>query len=79
MASQGFQHVAAHFPASLEQNKIYVVLPDKEAEKDGERRVVDESGQDYLFSAYRLVSIAVPAAVEASLLKTSRQAPGAVR
>jgi hypothetical protein len=30
--------------ASLERNKIYVVLPDNGAERDGEIRVVDESG-----------------------------------
>jgi hypothetical protein len=59
------------YEASLERNKIYVVLPDKAAEKDGELRVVDESGEDYLFSADRFVAINVPAAVKASLLKAS--------
>ena len=53
----------------FELNKIYVVLPDEDADGDGDLRVVDESGEDYLFSAYRFVSIAVPAAVKASLLK----------
>ena len=59
------------YEASLERNKIYVVLPDKDAEKDGDLRVVDESGEDYLFSADRFVGIDVPAAVKASLLKAS--------
>jgi hypothetical protein len=59
------------YEASLERNKIYVVLPDKTAGKDGELRVVDESGEDYLFSADRFVAIDVPAAVKASLLKAS--------
>ena len=59
------------YEASLERNKIYVVLPDKDAEKDGDVRVVDESGEDYLFSADRFVAIDVPAAVKASLLKAS--------
>jgi hypothetical protein len=59
------------YEASLECNKIYVVLPDKDAEKDGDVRVVDESGEDYLFSAGRFVVIDVPAAVKASLLKAS--------
>jgi hypothetical protein len=59
------------YEASLECNKIYVVLPDKEAEKDGDVRVVDESGEDYLFSGDRFVVIDVPAAVKASLLKAS--------
>ena len=59
------------YEASLERNKIYVVLPDKDAEEDGDLRVVDESGEDYLFSSDRFVAIDVPAAVRASLLKAS--------
>lgn len=59
------------YEASLERNKIYVVVPDKDAERDGDIRVVDESGEDYLFSADRFVAIDVPAAVKASLLKAS--------
>ena len=60
------------YEASLERNKIYAVLPDDEAERDGDLRVVDESGEDYLFSADRFVSIEVPSAVRASLMKDSR-------
>jgi hypothetical protein len=59
------------YEVSLERNKIYVVLPDKDAESDGDLRVVDESGEDYLFLAERFVAIEVPAAVKASLLKAS--------
>ena len=59
------------YEASLERNKIYVILSDKDAENDGDLRVVDESGEDYLFSADRFVAIDVPAAVKASLLKAS--------
>jgi hypothetical protein len=59
------------YEASLERNKIYVVLSDKDAESDTDIRVVDESGVDYLFSADRFVAIEVPAAVKASLLKAS--------
>jgi hypothetical protein len=60
------------YEASLERNKIYTVLPDEDAERDGDLRVVDESGEDYLFSADRFVAIEVPAPVRASLLKASR-------
>jgi len=60
------------YKASLERNKIYPVLPDDDAERDGDLRVVDESGEDYLFSADRFVAIEVPAAVRASLLKAAR-------
>jgi hypothetical protein len=59
------------YRASLEQDKIYVAIPDAEAAQHGQLRVVDESGGDYLFSADRFVAIAVPAAVRASLLKAS--------
>ena len=59
------------YEASLERNKIYVVLPDRDAERDGDLRVIDESGEDYLFAADRFVAIDVPAAVKASLLKAS--------
>ena len=59
------------YEASLERNKIYVVVPDKDAEKDGDLRIVDESGEDYMFSADRFVAIDVPAAVKTSLLKAS--------
>ena len=60
------------YEASLERNKIYAVLPDLEAERDGDLRVVDESGEDYLFSADRFVALEVPAAVRASVRKASR-------
>jgi hypothetical protein len=60
------------YESSLERNKIYAVLPDEDAERDGDLRVIDESGEDYLFSADRFVAIEVPAAVRASLLKASR-------
>src|SRR5437879_463580 len=57
------------YEASLERNKIYPLVRDDDAEQDGDLRVVDESGEDYLFSADRFVAIEVPAAVRASLRK----------
>ena len=60
------------YEASLERNKIYEIVPDQEAERDGDLRVIDESGEDNLFAADRFVAIEVPAAVKASLLKASR-------
>ena len=59
------------YRASLERNKIYVALADEEAGRHGMIRVIDESGEDYLFSADRFVAIDVPAAVRTSLLKAS--------
>lgn len=48
------------YPASLELHKIYRVLPDEDAAKDGDVRVVDESGEDYLYPADYFVVIEVP-------------------
>ncbi len=59
------------YPASLELHKIYRVLPDPDAEQDGDLRIVDESGEDYLYPADWFVVMQVPDAVEASLLGAS--------
>jgi hypothetical protein len=37
------------YPASLEKRKIYELIPDAEAEQLGQFRIVDESGEDYLY------------------------------
>ena len=39
------------YEASLELGRVYVLLPDAKAKKYGRIRVVDESGEDYLFPA----------------------------
>jgi len=57
--------------ASLERNKLYVLLPDQQAEADGLVRVIDEDGEDYLYPAAWFVAVEVPKAVQASLLKAS--------
>jgi hypothetical protein len=61
----------AGYEASLERNKIYVIVRDDHAEREGDLRIVDESGEDYLFSSDRFVAIDVPAAVRASLRQAS--------
>ena len=48
------------YPASLELHKVYRLLPDKEAEQDGDLRVVDESGEDYLYPAEYFVLVELP-------------------
>ena len=58
--------------ASLEVGKIYLAIPDKQAQAEGLIRIVDESGEDYAFDAERFYPINVPAVVEEALLKTSR-------
>lgn len=59
----------AGYEASLELHKIYRALPDQDAAADGDVRVVDESGEDYLYPASWFAPIDVPAAVEKSLLR----------
>lgn len=56
------------YPASLERHKIYRVLLDEEAAADGDLRIIDESGEDYLYPAHWFIPIAVPQAVQESVL-----------
>ena len=48
------------YEASLEPRKIYQVLPDKDAEGHKMIRVIDESGEDYLFPASLFSPISLP-------------------
>ena len=49
------------YAASLEPRKVYRVLPDKAAQAKKLMRIVDESGEDYLFPASMFVPVQVPA------------------
>ncbi len=44
----------------LERRKIYQVLPDNEASKEGYMRVIDESGEDYLYPESYFVPVQLP-------------------
>jgi hypothetical protein len=57
------------YPASLELHKIYRVLADRNARADCDLRVVDESGEDFLYPADWFVAVEVPRRVRASLLR----------
>lgn len=57
--------------ASLELNKLYIVLPDRRAEADGLVRVIDEDREDYLYPAAWFAAVEVPRVVELSLRKAS--------
>jgi hypothetical protein len=56
------------YAASLEKRKIYIALRDTEAEKHGLLRIVDESGEDYLYPKASFRSIALPQAVKKAIL-----------
>jgi len=59
------------YPASLELHKMYRVLPDEDAARDGDLRVIDESGEDNLYPAEKFLIAEWPKAVEQALLKAS--------
>jgi hypothetical protein len=61
-------------PASLELHKIYRVVTDDEAGEAGDVRIVDESGEDYLYPASWFAEIKVPRPVERSFLHLRRGA-----
>ena len=50
------------YPASLETRKVYRALADPSAEERGFVRVVDESGEDYLYPATCFVAVELPPA-----------------
>ncbi len=56
------------YPSSLELHKVYRVLTDIEANINGDIRVIDESGEDYLYPADYFVSVNLPIEVKESLL-----------
>ncbi|MBI1387341.1 MAG: hypothetical protein GC154_02705 [bacterium] len=56
------------YPASLEKLKLYESLPDKAAENDGFIRVIDESGEDYLFPVDYFIPVDLPHSTEKVLV-----------
>jgi hypothetical protein len=55
----------------LEIRKVYQVVPDESAEREGHLRVVDESGEDYLYPSSYFVPVEVPKEAEQALLLAS--------
>ena len=58
------------FAASLELRKVYRAIPDPAAESHRLVRVVDESGEDYLFPETCFMSIDLPAPVARAIVAT---------
>jgi hypothetical protein len=72
---QSLRHFAvcidnSEYPASLEIHKLYRVLSDKDAEREGDLRIVDESGEDYLYPADYFVLVEFPADTARALKKS---------
>ena len=62
----------AGYRASLELKKLYPVLPDPTAATHGLIRVVDESGEDYLYPTTFFVPIELPTAVPRRLFSVAK-------
>jgi hypothetical protein len=63
----------------LEARKLYQVLPDREAAREGYIRVVDESGEDYIYPSDLFVPVRLSAAVVRRLRRPTGTRPAAVR
>jgi hypothetical protein len=59
------------FPASLEIRKIYESIPDKDASELGQLRVIDESGEDYLYPESSFVDANLPKEILAAVVKAA--------
>ena len=56
------------YPASLERGKLYRCLRDPKAKRHAMRRIVDESGEDYLYPSDWFIDINLPAAAKRRLV-----------
>jgi hypothetical protein len=59
------------YQASLELRKIYVMIPDEDAASTGHVRIIDESGEDYMYPSEWFIAIQLPKAVSKALLQAS--------
>lgn len=62
----------ANYPASLEVRKVYAVVTDANAEATGFIRVIDESGEDYLYPQAHFVVLQLPQEAEDAVLTATR-------
>ncbi|MDB5502178.1 MAG: hypothetical protein JWR89_2080 [Tardiphaga sp.] len=56
------------YAASLERRKIYIALPDPDADKNGLLRIIDESGEDYLYPKASFSPITLPPPLKKAVL-----------
>lgn len=61
------------YPVSLELHKLYRVVPDEDAARDGDLRIVDESGEDYLYPARNFVVMKLANDLELALQRSFSQ------
>ena len=58
-------------PASLQLRKLYQVLPDLAAAEHNQVRIIDESGEDYLYPESYFVPVNLPKSIENAVLRAS--------
>ena len=61
----------AGYEVSLERRKIYVATPDARAESLGQIRVVDESGEDYLYPRKFFIAVSLPQPIRRAVLQAA--------
>ena len=54
------------YPHDLALHKVYKIIPDEKGEESGWIRIVDETGEDYLYSAKHFVPVQIPEEAEPS-------------
>jgi hypothetical protein len=59
------------YEVSLERRKIYVAVPDARAGRLGQIRVIDESGEDYLYPEARFVRADLPQSTRRAVLQAA--------
>ena len=59
------------YPASLEKRKLYQIIPDVEAERHGQLRIIDESGEDYLYPKDYFVAIDLSGSIEQAIIEAA--------
>jgi len=59
------------YEVSLERRKIYLAVPDAKAHKHGQIRVVDESGEEYLYPADIFIDVELPKPVKRAVLQAA--------
>ena len=61
----------AGYGISLERLKICAALPDAKAERTGYLRIIDESGEDYLYPSQRFVAADLPVSTRRAVLQAA--------
>jgi len=59
------------YEVSLEKRKIYIALTDGDADKHGLVRIIDESGEDYLYSSKLFTQVELPPRIHRAVLKVA--------